>query len=120
MAGDIEARFEYCIFPRVSRRGLARYRSQFSFRASRATIFVNCSSAASKSSAISAAMTCPHAYCQAGTLPPLDARRRRLRAPPGFLPVSRARDSRSAAMRFKSSDAGSSFGSCGTSRPVKA
>ena len=34
--------------------------------------------------------------------------------------LSRARCSRSAAMRFRSSDAGSSFGSCGTSWPVKA
>ncbi len=62
-----------------------------------------------------------YAYCQAGGVPQLDARRALFGAPPGFLAAaSRARVSRSAAMRFKSSDAGSSFGPCGTSWPVKA
>ena len=40
--------------------------------------------------------------------------------PPLLATACRARSSRSAAMRFNNSDAGSSFGSCGTSWPVKA
>lgn len=51
-----------------------------------------------------------HAYCQAGGLLPLDARRLRLRAPPGFSADTRALASRLAAMPFKRTDAGSSLG----------